>query len=205
MSRESHTLTIALVLCLFLMVSSRHVCAVDAKVTDGYGNAYFVTDIKTYGNFSGVWREEPQCLIDEIVYSVEVEQDKIHKKVLLSDIKEISFRHANSEDPQVIYMQVIKWNEDSIEVDYHSNEVTETSKDGKIKRYKTPESKISPGLIGHIEIDGKQLRWQGFVGEEPISEGKKGKFFIHSSLVKKIVFERPPSQGLPAQSAHPDG
>jgi hypothetical protein len=152
-----------------------------------------VTDIKTYGNVSGIWSEKPDCSVDEIYYSVKEGTKIIHKRVLLSDIKEISFKHDDSDN--IVYVKIIKHSGDIVEIDYSLHKVTEKYKDGKITQYETTENKNSPGLIGDVKIEGKQLLWQGFVGKEIIPEGK-GAFFIDSSLVKKIIFGVPQSENL---------
>lgn len=169
----------------FLLASGRYASGTDAMVIDIEGDEYLVTDIKTYGNISGVWLEEPQCSFDEIYYSFKIGPKIVQKRIPLSDIKEISFEHDNSE--HLVHMQVIKRDGDVIKVDYGLHKVTEGIKDSKIRHYETTEDKTSPDLIGNVKVKGKQLFWQGFVGKEVIPGGK-GDFFIHSSIVKKIIF-----------------
>jgi hypothetical protein len=189
MSRNADVIAISAVfLSLLLLVWSGCTSIVNSKVVDIEGDEYVVTDIKTYGNVSGVWFEKPDRSIDEIYYSVKIGPETIQKKILLSDIKEISFEHDDSDN--VVRMQVIKRNGDVIEVDYAQHKVTEKVKDGEIRQYETTEDKNSPGLIGDIKIEGKQLMWLGFMGKEIIPEGK-GDFFVDYSFVKKIIFGTP--------------
>ena len=183
------SVTVFIFLCFFVIEPSRFACGLEATVVDDDGDKYSIVDIKNYGNVSGAWLKEPQCLMEEIYYSVKKGKDKIYKKIPFSDIKEISFQHDNHE--HVVSMQVIKWDGDIIEVDYCSHRVIEKGKGGKIRQYETTEDKRAPGLVGDIKVKDNQLLWQGFVGKELIRGGQaKGIFFIHSSLVKKVIFTK---------------
>lgn len=191
MSRKARIPVAIFVLCLFLFLPSRYVFGRDAKVIDDDGDEYMVEDLKSYGNVSGTWLEEPQYFAEEIIYPIKKGETTTYTKIQFSDIKEISFEHEDRDDDDavVINVQIIKRNEDILELDYRSYKIVEKSKGGKITHYEMPESEKTPNLLGDLKMEGKPVLWQGFVGKEILGEKKRGRFFIHSSLIKKLVFQ----------------
>jgi hypothetical protein len=194
-------------LLLFLFVMNSDALGIQATVIDDEGDKYSIADLKTYGSAHDTWRQEPSVSIEEIVYSLKIAGKKTYERVPFSEIKEISFKHSSPSSPQenerdedVIYMQIVKRNGDTIDVDYRAQKVLKKSKDGKTAEYETEESETCPSLIGDVKVEGKQLQWRGFIGKEIISGGGRGIFVIHRSLVKKIVFQHPEkAQAIPSK------